>query len=323
MDILKEIEKLNEEELKKYTENRINNLEDESIKYNPNIDTIGFKLDYNPTNYHLLDKEDIKSLEIKVRCFYSGYIPKGIRIVYGMEYHNGSLATNNGNYYYVDDDSYIYDFCRLIRDKEVVNEYELFDYILEFIDHYFGNIKMLPERDEMQRLILEKENYFYKPVNEHSFTAFKGRGNAMCTEYSLMAQNIMSFFGIESYYVIGKQEDKLNGVENHAFNLINYNEDKTNKEKHFLIDYINPVKIYDYNYNNVGKSPFMGKLERIDQEFVNDLLNNNTHMSFKVYAYYILGNSLFKIGGDLYKDYYIDTTLNNKNSIEKRNKKML
>ena len=320
MEILKKIEKLSDLKLNKYVEDRIDYLEEESLKYNPNIDTIGFKLDYNPTDYHLLDKEDIKSFEIKVRCFYSGYIPKGIRIVYGMEYHDGMIASNNGNYYYVDDDNYIKDFCKFIKDKEVVDEFELFDYILEFIRNYFGNIRKLPERDSMNRLILEKDNYFYKPVNEHSFSSFEKKGNAMCTEYSLMAQNIMSFFDIESYYVIGKEEDKINGVENHAFNLINFNKKDTNEERNYLIDFTTPVKVYNENFEELGKSPFMGKLERLDQEFVNDLLTNDTHMSFKSYAYYILGNTLLKISGDIKREYYIDSKLINKD-LKKKIKK--
>ena len=263
MEVVRKIEQLKEEELHDYIEKRIETLEEESIKFNPNIDTIGFKLDYNPTDYHLLDKENQKTFEITVRCFYSGYISKGIRIVYGMEYHDGRIASNNGNYYYIDDDQYIYDFCKLIKEKEIVDEYELFDYILEFIENYFSPIKRLPERDDMHKLILEKDYYFYKPQEEHTFSSFKKRGNAMCTEYALMAQNLMSFFGIESYYVIGKEEDKLNGVENHAFNFICFNQENTKEDRNFLIDYSTPVKIYDMNYNEIGKSPFMGRMEKL------------------------------------------------------------
>lgn len=312
MEILEKLKKLDDKELNDFIEERIAFLEEESIKYNPSVDTIGFKLDYNPTNYHLLDNEDVKSFEITVRCFYSGYIPKGIKMVYGMEYHNGRIASNNGNYYYVDDDQYIYDFCKLIKDKEVVDQFELFEYIFEFCRHYFGSIKRTLERDEMHKLILEKENYYFKPKEEHVFSSFKEKGNAMCTEYSLMAQNIMSFLGIESYFVIGKEEDIINGVENHAFNFVHFEKDGDN---YYLIDYSSPVKIYNEKFEEIDKSPFMGKLEELNQEFVNDLLTNDTHLLFKSYAYCIFGDTLLKLEGSILRQYYVDSKLHSKEKI--------
>ncbi len=316
MNIIKEIESLKEEELDDYIKNRIEFLEEQSTRFNLGIDTIGFKLDYNPTNYHLLDKDDSKTFQITVRCFYSGYISKGMKMVYGMEYHNGRIASNNGNYYYVDDDKYIYDFCQLIRNKDVQNEFELFDYILEFMNHHFGNLKQLPERDEMHKLVLEKDFYYFKPTVEHVFSDFEKKGNAMCTEYSLMGQNLMSFFDITSYFVIGKEEDMINGIENHAFNLISF-QDEEKEERNYLIDYSSPIKIFNENFEQIGKSPFLGKLERIDQDFVNDLIMNETHLSFKAYAYYLLGDTLLKLGGNVDREYYLDSSLQNKKSSKK------
>ncbi|MBR2828658.1 MAG: hypothetical protein IKE70_05455 [Bacilli bacterium] len=323
MDIVRKIESLEKEELKKFVEDRIELLEQESIKHNPGIDTIGFHLDYNPTNYHLLEQEGIEKFEITVRCFYSGYISKGIRMVYGMEYHNVLLASNNGNYYYVDDDSYIEDFCKYIKNKEIQDEFELFDYILEYERNYFGVIKKEPEIDKMHNLILEKENFYFKPKEEHSFSSFKGKGNAMCTEYALMAQNLMSFFGIDSYFVIGKEEDNINGVENHAFNLIQFEKSDTKEIKNYLIDYSSPVKIYNPNYEEIGKSPFMGKIDKFNQEFIDDLLTKETHIPVEAYAYYILGNTLLKLGSNNYRDYYIDSQLINKEKSSISYKKML
>lgn len=77
-----EILHLTQKELYGYITDRIEELELESKTWNKEVDTIGYDLDFNP-KYQL--GED-KNLMVDIRNLYSGYIPKGTRIVYGLSY---------------------------------------------------------------------------------------------------------------------------------------------------------------------------------------------------------------------------------------------
>ncbi len=64
------------------------------------------------------------SLQFMVRCFYNQFLPKNMKVVYGLRWDSLSgKASNRGNYYYMNDQEYLYDFCKFIKDKEIVDEY--------------------------------------------------------------------------------------------------------------------------------------------------------------------------------------------------------
>ena len=116
MDFYEELLKLDDEELEKVVREKINKLEEVSYEDNPNLDTIGYEIDYNPTKYliELLNGED--TIGIDSNCFYVGYARRGLRVVYGLSYGHENLVSNDGNYYYLDDDSYVLEFCKYIRE---------------------------------------------------------------------------------------------------------------------------------------------------------------------------------------------------------------
>ena len=317
MDFLEQIQTLEGEELESIIQKRIDELEEISKKDNDDIDTIGYHLEYNPTEYYIEDTSDGKYFNVDVRCFYSGYIPKNTRMVYGMAYDNNRLVSNDGRYYYLDDDSYILEFCKYIKDKEIINEYELFEYILDFLRDYFGFIKTI-EREEMLKMIYKADRLYFDPADEHKISWFKKKGNAMCSEYAILAGNILNVFGIDSYLVIGREKTGDEKGDSHAFNLISFKEKESNQEVNALIDFANFTTVLDFDFKKIGETPYIIELEELTEDFVKELVQNEKHITFEDYSYMIIGNSMIKIGYEKDRDYFIpneitpDTTLKKK-----------
>lgn len=201
MDILEYIKQLDDETLEKEVEERIAFLEEDEENIIP--DTIGYKLDYNPDSLIKPNEDPTEIEKVNLIDNFNGYIPFGTRIVYGMVFNPETKVKSNGaRYYYIDDDSYILDFCKYIRDKDVNDPYDFFDYIFSFIRDYFGVIEQI-DREIMMNYVLKNDYYFYNPTEENRYSMFKGKGNALCSEITLMAQNILSFFGFDVKYIMG------------------------------------------------------------------------------------------------------------------------
>ena len=314
MDFYRLIENLEDKEIDKIVKKRIAKLEEESKRDNPNTPTIGYMVDYNPEDYHLLEKKKFNSFGVNIRHYHFGYIHQGTKIVYGMTYNNLGQARNSGMYYYMDDTSYLYDFCHFIKDKEVSNEYELMEYVLDFLQMYFGVIKMR-DRDDMNQMIYKNEYLYQAPYRKHSITDFKGQGNAMCSEYSVLAQNILSLFGFDMFLVIGRE--KTITEDSHAFNLISFIEEETQEEVNALIDYSNYVKVFDRDFHTIGRSPFIANLPDVNEEFAREFLWDEKHLVFEDYAYYILGDQMSRLGYDRKRDYYVNNTIMPEMSVKK------
>ena len=305
MDFYREIQELSEKELDLLIENKIKELEIYAKKENHGFETIGYKLDLNPENYHILERE-YHSFDIEVRCFYANYIPIGTKMVYGMVYNNNGIASNAGDYYYIDDDKYIYDFCKYIKEKEIIDEYELFEYILEFMRSYFKILKIIDREKMFQMISKEQRNLYYPTIQEHGFHSFKGKGNAMCSEYAIMAQNLLSILDIDSYLVIGKEKTGNSKEESHAFNLASFIEEKSQEPTHILIDLSNFTIIHDVNFKKIGETPYIMYLPEINQEFVNKLIEEEMHLEEEDYGYMVLENEILKMGYGRSRNYYVD-----------------
>lgn len=297
MDFYKELIKLNDKEIDELVDYRIEWLEqDKDVNY------IGYNAENNFVKHDVIENNNERSYNLTMRCFHVGFIPKNTKIIYGMIYSYDGNISNEGNYYYIDSHKYIKDFCKYIKDYDIDNEYELFNYILDFLRDYFGSIEKI-SRDDMFKLIKDDNNRNYDLINEHCLSQFKGKGNALCTEYSIMAQNLLSVFGITSYLVIGKIKTGDNEEDAHAFNLISVNDND------YLIDFSNYVRVLDVNFEYLGESPFIGKLDVIDQEFVDAFINEEEVLEFDDYNYLVVGNSLAKISFDRKRRYFIDGQL--------------
>lgn len=304
MDFYEEIKDLEMEELEKVVKEKIKVLEEASYEDNPELDTIGFEIDYNPTNVliDLLNGEE--TIGIDSNCFYVGYARRGLRMVYGLSYGHENIVSNDGNYYYLDDDSYILEFCKYIQDKEVNNEYELFNYVLKFINDYFKKIKDI-DRYQMFHMIKKSKRDYYDPIKEHKFSEFKGKGNAMCSEIAVVAGNILNVFGMDTHIIIG--HTKIDGGEEsaHAYNMISYKETETGENIDAIIDFSYHTEVCDINYKNIMCVPFIGEIEKLDTELVKKIVYENEILSFEDYFYMLLGNTIIKLGCQRNRNYYI------------------
>ena len=209
MNFYEQIVNLNEKNLRKKIKRKIDKLERKTRKNNPDYNVLGYHVPANKEKYDTYEGEEGTNFDLEMRCFYNGYICKNSKVVYGLVYDLNGNAGNYGSYYYVDDDEYIYDFCKYIQDKEIEDIFELLEYMLDFLKDYFGRIKLI-DRNNMFQLLYKNEDELYDPIQEHSITHFKNKGNAMCTEYSVMAQNLMRVFDIESYLMIGTLHSLMN-----------------------------------------------------------------------------------------------------------------
>lgn len=276
--------------------------------------TIGFLVGHQPKSF----MKEHDSFGIDMRCFYSGYIRKNSKIVYAIHYNNSGMVTNNGNYYYMDSEDYLYDFCDYISQEEVSDIYDLLDHILYFLRNYFGFIKR-QDRETMFCLLQDHNGEYLDSIKEHGISWFKGKGNAMCSEYAAMAENLLTLFGIDSYIVIGYEQtkDKEDG-EYHAYNLISFEED--GEETNALIDFANFVKVLDVNFRKIGEAPFIAYLDVLDEEFVRELVYQDRHLTFEDYDYYILGDSMIQIGYDRTRDYFVNSEIKPDKSFQKMKK---
>ena len=313
MHFYEKIHNLTLEDIYKIVKERIQELEKQDEETHED-NTIGFLVGHKPKNHVITDD----SFGIDMRCFYSGFIRKNSKIVYAIHYNNQGMVTNNGNYYYMDSEDYLYEFCDFISKEDVSDIYDLFDYILMFLRDYFGYFKR-QERETMFCMLQDQNGDYIENVIEHGISWFKGKGNAMCSEYASMAQNILSLFGIDSYIVIGYEQTEDNG-EYHAYNLISF-KDENEDEVNALIDFANFVKVLDIDFKKVGEAPFIAYLDNLDEDFVKELVFQDKHLIFSDYDYLILGDNLVQIGYDRNRDYYVNSEINPDKSVQKKKKK--
>ncbi len=143
MRFLHEIEKLNENKLRRKISNKIKRLERKSKKNNPHITTIGYQVGFEPVLNDVSWDEDVIEITYQINDFYDDFIPENTRIVYGMMLNPFTgKARHDGKYYYMDDQEYLYDFCKFIQDKEIEDSYDFFGYLKDFLENILVLLKI-------------------------------------------------------------------------------------------------------------------------------------------------------------------------------------
>lgn len=315
------IQSIKENKLDKYVERRKRKLEKQS-KDEPLV--LGFDIDYNPQPVSYKELDDSLEYEIGATTCYPNYIPKNTKMVYAM-YFNATTGkvSNNGQYYYIDDDSYIKEFCEYIKGKEILSATELFDYIHDFIDEYFGLVQLDDRsREDFNHLIYKNDASYYKPIEEHKLSSLKKETKAQCTEVAVLAQNILKFLGFESYIVIGDIEFSCNDTkESHAFNLVSYKSKKSNEKVNLLVDFSSSVIVYDIDFNQIGLSPFIGELNNEPKEAIADLLDQNKGISFENYSYIVFGSKVLRWIQNVDRKYTVSFQLQPQSNVQETRKK--
>lgn len=212
---------------------------------------------------------------------HKGFIPLNTRIRYA------NLVLED---YGMQTTDFIYEFAHLLKACHVDNKKMLIYALQPFVDNYFG----LPGKTSREMVFNEKaqmtktDEEYFAALKKNQLGDLKGKGAALCTERSALIQQILSIFGIESYYCMGCAE-KDNSQEPHCFNVVK------RKNDYAVLDYSMPVTSYGKD-GRILYYPFVGSLT--NEEFA-DFLEKGTIKSFDDYRI-IKGNPQEKIGTRMY-----------------------
>lgn len=143
-----------------------------------------------------------------------------------------------GSQYKLKDTEYLYDAVEYMRDnkEQIGNGRQFFEKVTGFLNYYFG----IPDTSKDRWATIESktgfesimdDNEYWNAIDNIDISVFKGEQIAQCSERSAMAQNIMSLFGYETYYVVG--DVSVDGKnEGHAYNIV-----ADTKGQKCLVDY--------------------------------------------------------------------------------------
>ena len=256
MDLLKNILECNDEEVDSIIESAINDANINAEK----VERLGF-----------LDS-------VRSNSVFKGFIPLKTRIKY---------SNVNMEDYGMESTDFIYEFAHFIRKYNINNKSSLIHNLEYFVNSYFGFPgKMSREtvfQDIAWKTTTTDEEYF-KALENNKLGDLKGKGAAQCTERGALAQQVLSLFGIESYYCMGCV-DLGDRQEAHCFNIIK------KKSGYALLDYSVPIEAYKEDGSLQAYYPFVGSLT--DEEFSN-FVDNGEIKSFD--NYYIKDRQYEKTG---------------------------
>ena len=286
IEILNKIKNVKEDELKDIIDYYKDIAERIALNYNDEVDFIGFDLDIN-YNRDICDlnfrkfKESEHIYQYGCMNYYSGYILNYIKICYSLFVNDFMKCFNKGQYYYINDDSYLEEFIKYIKDRNIESDCELILYVSSFIKKYFHNWNKNIDREKMYNSILKDNFMFYEPIKEHSIVDFKGKGAAMCSEYSALGQNILSLFGYDIDYIFGSLN---NDDVNHVYNMININ------NKYYLLDFSKGTILYNYDGRIIKSLPFIAELSNFNSEMYDDFIEGDSFIELDNYETYKFGD---------------------------------
>ncbi len=306
MDIYEMIRKCtSEKELQDLSESAIEVYTKVAYKENGYVGYIGTKLDINPIANHIADKSFEFDKYYSAITMWNGYVPLGTKIVYGRFYDEKfKTSSHKGCYYYLDDDSYILEFFYYLKDKDISSEYDLIIEVDNFIKKKFCKNINAKERDELNKLIYKNNDLFFRPCKEHSIKDFYNNGSAMCSEISIVAENLLSVLGLE---VINMQDRE------HAFNIfVSHDEEDTGI---YILDYSNWVGCYNYKYELIDTLPFFKKIENCDSDYIDKVVNEGKRIIMNDYYLYCINGTMYEITTTNKRNYGVDFAIEKEKSL--------
>lgn len=184
----------------------------------------------------------------KYVTIFKGFIPLNARI----KYSNCAMET-----YSMQTTDFFYEFADFLRKNNIVEKKDLIFKLFDFINEYFGVDGKGGSRqfifNEIAWATTTTDEEYFEALENNKIGDLKGQGVAECTERSAVAQQILSLFGIESYYCIGCVD--YNGVqEPHCYNIVKRWND------YVLVDYSCPSYKYTKQGKFIGFNPYVARL---------------------------------------------------------------
>ena len=147
---------------------------------------------------NILDKTALKTKEIgNVESFdekashHKGFISRDTKVCYSM---------SQG--YYIKTTDYIREFIEYIKQNNLPPSPKT---IFKFLNYYFGERPSIDTRNEKEFM---------------EISDFKNSDRALCTERAALANNILSFLGMETWFCDGSVYNSNNISEEHAFLIV-------------------------------------------------------------------------------------------------------
>ena len=193
------------------------------------------------------------------------------------------------------------EFINYLIQKNIKNIMDALYLVSPFLHEYFGTNSDYTNKnnrsssfDNMGNQLGEiKEKYGNSMFNDYynkwfDISIFKNNSMAECTEYAALTQNLFSFIGANSYYVLGSFSSDEGKSESHAFNLVQLDADSF-----FIVDTANPTITYDMEYNIISSRPRIQKISR--NEFIDAITGNGLNVDFSACNFQINGHNTRKI----------------------------
>jgi len=253
MDFYYMIRDLDEEQIDELISLRIDELTYKAAKIPRRF--IGVDCGVNP------DVSFAGEIEHDSQALWQGFIPEDVKIIYSFLPNKDGYTVNNGCYYYIDNHDYIYEFAKYIKNQKITDEIAFLTYVYRFIDNYFNSLTAKEEltRQQMHQPLIDENGRYIEPTMGHLFSEFKASNNAMCSEYSAMAQNILSVFDYPMIYLSGSINSP-DGKGGHAYNLTIV------KKMPCIVDFTLPVEVYSLAGGVIEYSPFLGPIDNFSTE---------------------------------------------------------
>ena len=120
------------------------------------------------------------------------------------------------------------------------------------MENYLGRkTSRLKRRED----VLNKESD--KEIILNDIEDLKEMNVATSLEYSLLAQNILTFLGYDAIFLIGSYK-KISVNDFYSFNVIMID------NNYYLFDFYNPINVYDKTGDIVNKQPYQVKINNED-----------------------------------------------------------
>ena len=194
---------------------------------------------------------------------HKGFIDFDTRIRFGVASTlNYSMKTKD----------FYYAFAHDVKRYNIQNIRSVIVFLMFFINSYLGICTGEDRREYIQNILLEStvtDEEYFSAIEALEIGYFKGKRMGMCTERSAIAQNILSMFGVESYYCMGAIDNKP-----HCFNVIKYD------GSFCVLDYSQLC-----SFKNGEKSYYVPLLSKIPDDNADDFFNKCVPMTLDAYNY--------------------------------------
>ena len=259
---------------------------------------IGMDIPINPQKYFFNGINDDSYLYDESILEWGGYIPFGTKIVYNMWLSFSDYSSYNaGGYYYLDDEEYIGECIYFLKDEYIPDIETLINYVYAYLCNKLEKNVNKKDRADIHRLVRKDEDTFFEPVREYSIKDFYHNGSALCSEYGVMAQNILSFLDLDVTLVF---------TGSHAFQLLKIDDD------YYALDFSKTVAVLNYDMKYINKVPYFCKIGPLDDEWLKRFFDGEEKISLKEYYIQSIGNHFYKMETNYDRIYSIDFNIERK-----------